>query len=59
MDAADVATVLDMTERKARDGFENRIVAGDTDRHLTGTPPGRYLVALGHIHARSHLADMS
>jgi hypothetical protein len=37
LDADDVATVLDITERQARERFTNRIVAGDTNRHLIRT----------------------
>jgi hypothetical protein len=33
-DADEFAIVLDMTERQVREQFENRIVAGDTSRHL-------------------------
>ena len=34
LDADEVATVLDITERQARERFANCIVAGDTNRHL-------------------------
>jgi hypothetical protein len=37
MDAGEVAVILDITERQARDRFENCIVAGDTNRHLIRT----------------------